>query len=89
MLTHFRNQIDHIDDTLVDLLAQRFEIVKQVGTYKKENNISSLQPTRWQEVLSKRTQKADEYGLDNHFIIDIWNRIHEYSLELEEKEKNQ
>lgn len=89
MLTHFRNQIDHIDDALIDLLAQRFEIVKQVGIYKKENNISSLQSARWQEVLTKRTQKADEYGLDNHCIIDIWNRIHEYALELEEREKNQ
>lgn len=87
MLTNFRNQIDQIDDQLIELLAKRFEIVKQVGTYKKERNLAPLQPGRWQEVLNKRTKKAQESGLDSEFVVDVWNRIHEYALELEEKEK--
>ncbi|MDD2917267.1 MAG: chorismate mutase [Candidatus Gracilibacteria bacterium] len=85
MLTDFRNQIDQIDDQLIELLAKRFEVVKQVGIYKKEHNLPPLQPGRWQEVLDKRTRKAGEFGLDATFVVDVWNRIHEYALELEEK----
>ena len=87
MLTDFRNQIDQIDDNLIELLAKRFEVVKQVGIYKAEHNLPSLQPARWQEVLIKRTQKAQEHHLDTEFIVDVWNRIHEYALKLEEDEK--
>ena len=85
MLTQFRNQIDSIDDQLIELLAKRFEVVKQVGAYKKEHHLPPLQPGRWQEVLEKRTQKAEEFALDSEFVVDVWNRIHEYALELEEK----
>lgn len=83
MLTDFRNQIDQIDDQLIELLAKRFEVVKQVGIYKKEHNLPPLQPARWQEVLAKRSHKALEYQLDSQFVVDIWNRIHEYALNLE------
>jgi chorismate mutase-like protein len=88
MLTNFRNHIDQIDDQLIELLAKRFEIVKQVGAYKKECDLAPLQPGRWQEVLAKRLQKAEEFGLDSEFVVDVWNRIHEYALRLEEKEKD-
>ena len=85
MLTNFRNQIDQIDDQLIELLAKRFEVVKQVGIYKKETDTPSLQPGRWQEVLDKRTRKAEELSLNSEFVVEVWNRIHEHALELEKK----
>lgn len=86
MLTEYRNQIDRIDDQLVELLAQRFEVVRHVGIHKKELGLPALQPGRWQEVLEKRMKTADSYGISRKFITDIWNRIHAYALEIEETE---
>ena len=83
-LTNFRDQIDQIDSQLIELLAKRFEVVKQVGMYKKEHNIPPLQSTRWQEVLETRMQHARDIALDAEFVEDVWTRIHEHALKLEE-----
>lgn len=82
-LIQYRNQIDAIDTAIIELLAQRFEVVKLVGEYKKSQNLPALQPNRWKEVLESRKEKAKTYGIQPNFIDDVWNRIHEYALELE------
>ncbi len=83
ILSKFRKQIDDIDDQLIELLSKRFEVVKQIGKYKKTINLPPLQPARWEEVLEKRIKKANENNIDSDFIVDIWNRIHEYALNIE------
>lgn len=88
MLSNFRNQIDQIDNQIIELLAKRFEIVKQVGHYKKEHNLPPLQPGRWEEVLQDKIQKAKKYNIDQNCIVDIWNRIHESALKMEENIPN-
>jgi len=84
-LIQFREQIDRIDSEIVRLLAQRFEVVREVGEYKKQNNLPPLQPGRWQEVLESKKQLARESGIDETFVVDVWNRIHEYALDIEKK----
>lgn len=84
-LTQFREQIDRIDAEIVRLLAQRFEVVRGVGEYKKQNNLPPLQPGRWQEVLESKRALARESGIDEAFVVDVWNRIHEYALEIEKE----
>ena len=42
-----RNRIDAIDVELLETLSSRVEIVKQIGRYKKENNVTALQINRW------------------------------------------
>ena len=84
-LIEYRNEIDAIDTSIITLLAERFSVVKKVGEYKKEHNLPPLQPTRWQEVLDSRKAQAKELGISPECIQKIWNTIHEYALELEEK----
>lgn len=83
-LQNYRNQIDQIDAKLIELLAERFEVVKKVWAYKKLNNLPPLQPGRWQEVLESKKKLAQEKGIDPSFIENVWNEIHEYALILEE-----
>ena len=40
-----RAQIDEIDNTLMDLLAKRFRVCREIGTFKKEHNMTVLQST--------------------------------------------
>ncbi|MDP2103513.1 MAG: chorismate mutase [Candidatus Gracilibacteria bacterium] len=82
-LIQFREQIDTIDTEIIHLLSRRFEIVRGVGQYKKQNNLPPLQPGRWQEVLESKKQLAREHGMSEEFVVDVWNRIHEYALEIE------
>ncbi len=82
-LTIYRNQIDNLDKEIIKLLTQRFEVVKLVWKYKKDNNIKPLQPWRWQEVLESKKELARKNWLSENFIEIIWNNIHEYALNLE------
>ena len=82
-LEEYRKQIDKIDKKLVELFVERFEIVKQIGKFKKENNIPVVDNNRFQKVLEKVENIAEKQGVSKDFINDIYNIIHKYSCELE------
>lgn len=84
-LINLRNNIDEIDQKLVELLARRYEVVKKIGILKKELKLATLQSGRWEEVLNKVCEKGKTLDLSREFIEDIWNRIHQESLKIEEK----
>lgn len=83
LLQHYRDQIDTIDLEMIYLLSRRFEIVKQIGLLKKEDNKSPLQTWRWQELMKLLKEEARERGVNEEFIEKIWNEIHTESLRLE------
>lgn len=59
------------------------KISRQVGEYKKSNNIAILQTSRWDSLLAKVVEKGAEYGLSENFIKDVFNAIHEASVEVQ------
>ncbi len=42
LLADWRKQIDKIDEELINVLAKRINIVREIGKYKKENGIPPL-----------------------------------------------
>ena len=58
-----RAQIDEIDNTLMDLLAKRFRVCREIGTFKKEHNMTVLQTGRYNEILEKRGAQASLCGM--------------------------
>ncbi|MEY3376084.1 MAG: hypothetical protein RL463_389, partial [Bacteroidota bacterium] len=50
-LDKLREQINHIDDELMQLISQRMSIAEKIGAYKKNNNVTIFQQGRWNEVL--------------------------------------
>ncbi|MBS9775282.1 chorismate mutase [Candidatus Gracilibacteria bacterium] len=83
-LQYLRENINSIDTQLLELLGKRFEVVKKVGNWKKENGITQpLDEKRWNELLANNIKVGREKGLSSKFITDIWNRIHEEALKLE------
>jgi chorismate mutase len=59
------------------------KISRQIGEFKKNNNIAILQTSRWDVVLAKVVAKGAEYGLPKGFIEDVFNAIHEASVEVQ------
>ncbi len=76
-----RAKIDVIDETILSALSSRMEISRQIGRYKKENNIAILQTSRWDAVLERVIEKGRSYGLSEEFVTEIFNAIHEESVE--------
>jgi chorismate mutase len=82
-LTELRKQIDLTDQELIQVLRKRVSLVELVGKAKQGNSAPPLDPSRWQQVLDTRTEWAVELGLDPKFVVDLFNRIHEYALQIE------
>lgn len=75
-----RAQIDEIDNTLMDLLAKRFRVCREIGTFKKEHNMTVLQTGRYNEILEKRGAQASLCGMDAEFAVQVFELIHEESV---------
>lgn len=79
-LSELRTQIDNVDDQILELLAQRTELVEQIKEIKRLNKIDTLQASRFQEMLDRLQEQARAAGVDPKLVHDIWHAIHENSL---------
>lgn len=79
-LVHLRHQIDEIDENLLELLAKRMRISREIGVYKKEHNMPILQSPRYSEILEKRASMGGSMDLNVDFIKEIMKEIHEESV---------
>lgn len=84
-MDHLRAQIDIIDEEILSALSRRMELSRQIGSYKKDNNVAILQTSRWDAVLAKVIERGSEYGLSEQFISDLFNTIHEESVDVQNK----
>lgn len=79
-LENLRGRIDEIDHEIIEVLATRMGIVRQIGYYKKENKVTALQINRWAQIMEERTGLARKLDLDESFIRTLFQLIHEDSV---------
>jgi chorismate mutase len=87
-LEKLRNQINHLDDELMQILSQRMKVAEKIGQYKKENNITILQTNRWNEILERAFQKGEKLGLSKEFITKYFDAVHLESINHQTKVLN-
>lgn len=83
-LEYMRREIDHIDDELMNLLSNRMKVARDIGEYKKENNMTILQQKRWNDIIEKCKNDAERNKLSTEFVIKFINAIHEESINQQE-----
>lgn len=79
-ITDLRKQIDELDDQLVELLAKRMRVCREIGQYKKEHNMTVLQTARYGEILDKRGRQGAQCGMSAEFAVRIFEAVHEESV---------
>ena len=82
-LNELRFQIDQIDSELIDMLRKRMDVCVKIGEYKKSNNMTVYQPTRWDTILNKYSAMARERDLDENFIGQVFTAIHDASVNVQ------
>ena len=87
-LAKLREQINHLDDELMQILGQRMKIAENIGTYKKENNITILQTNRWNEILERAFGRGDRMGLSREFVTKYFDAVHMESINHQNKIMN-
>lgn len=79
-ITQLRHQIDELDNQLMDLLAKRMRVCREIGQYKKEHNMTVLQTNRYNEILEKRGAQGSLCGMSSGFVAHVFEEIHEESV---------
>lgn len=79
-LEDLRDQIDSIDKELIETLSARMKIVEEIGEYKKNNNVTTLQLNRWDALLKDRVIKGQSVSLNEEFVVELYRTIHKESI---------
>jgi chorismate mutase len=82
-LDEFRKLIDEIDENMMDMIQKREDVIKLIGSYKKDHNITVFQLERWQEILKTRAQWADKKGISRGHIEKLCQLLHEESIRIQ------
>ena len=75
-----RHQIDEIDNSLIEMLAKRMRISREIGQYKREHDMTVVQTTRYNEILDKRGAQGVLCGMSADFIKAVFEAVHEESV---------
>jgi chorismate mutase len=79
-LALLRQQIDDCDHELLTVLARRMSVSREIGRFKKAQNLRVLQPARYQDMINARLDEANSLNLSHDFIERLIQAIHEESV---------
>ena len=78
-LEDYRKNIDNIDQKIVSLLDERLNTCKEIGKYKKENNLPVLDSKREDEKINSIKDNAENKEL----VVEIYKKIMEESKKVQ------
>jgi len=82
-LTVLRNKIDNLDEEIINLLSIRMNVVEEIGSHKKDNDITILQAERWKKIVNDRKKIARSAGVSEELVQRILKIVHEESINLQ------
>ena len=81
MLAGSRERIDQIDNMLLDLLAERMQISRELGSVKREQGLLVLQDDRYRAMLDSLCATGEGKGLSADFLRKLFETIHAESID--------
>ena len=79
-LAWLRAEIDELDDQLWETIVRRMEVSERIGDWKKEHGVQALQPQRYEEIVKQRKEWAEQKGLSEELVQNLFDAIHQESL---------
>lgn len=79
-LAQLRQDIDHLDIDLINLLSKRMQLCNQVGRHKVETNAPTRDLDREKSLIEKKVELAKSLGLSPHFVHQVFDLIIEQSV---------
>ena len=70
----------YCDNELLDVLARRMGICREIGQYKKEHKMTIVQAGRLDTIMNSRCSAAAELGMDPAFMRAVFSAVHEESV---------
>lgn len=82
-LDSLRAAIDVLDAQTIELIGKRLELVREIGVYKRDHEITIFQLERWLEILQTRSELAVQNGIDKRFMEDLLHLIYTESIRIQ------
>jgi len=84
-LSQVRVEIDRIDDSLIDLIAERFGYVERAWQIKLGLKQEASVPWRNQQVIDKVRARAEEKGVPPDLCEALWRQMIGWFIQYEEE----
>lgn len=84
-MAELRVEIDQIDRSLIEILAQRAIFIERAAELKQNEKLPARITSRVEEVVGNVRQLAVEYQLDPAIAETIWRDLIEWSIAKEEQ----
>ncbi len=86
-LDDLRNDLSTIDLRLVDLIAERQQIVSEIGQHKQTSGIGTRDYAREKEVLDAGRARAEQLGVDPDLAEEVLRALIRASLTSQERDR--
>lgn len=86
-ITSARKRIDALDQELIELLAQRMDLSRFIGTIKEHSGKKVFDSKREADLAKLHRQFAENYGLDPVFVDLLFERIFSHSRTVQSNKK--
>ncbi len=80
-LINLRKRVQELDQTLLNVLSERMKLSKEIGLFKKENNITILQEELWERKLQETLALAPNLELSSDFVHAFMDAVHLESID--------
>lgn len=84
-LEALRTQIDRVDQSIVELLADRMQIVREIGDQKRLDRVKDA--SRQNEIIQRLVNLAEELQLPPNLIKSLYPLIFEFGVQSQIKSK--
>jgi chorismate mutase len=74
-LEPFRERLDVLDEQIVRLLGERFDICREVAAFKSEHDIPMMQPDRVEQVRERYLARGWEMNLPGDFTAALFELL--------------
>lgn len=88
-LEALRYDIDQLDREILSMISTRMDVVREIGKYKKANQVTVLQFERWKQMMESRSMSSDELLLSSEFIQQFMQLIHKEAIRQQNKIMNE
>lgn len=83
VLQAYRKEIDEADNHIMDTIAERMKVAKNIGELKKQHNIAVFQPNRWEEISANLRHHGSQLGLSEEFVEVLLKSVHQESIRIQ------
>jgi chorismate mutase-like protein len=84
-LQPFRDRLDSLDDQIVALLGERFDVCREIAAYKQQHDVPMMQPARVKEVRERYEERAALAELPPHFIARFFELLIDATCRMEDE----